>query len=64
MTVFLSLDDKMKLFNSLQQGEKKSVEFVMKEMDRLESRIKELEMGCTSLHDKLNGKTYLKPESI
>lgn len=64
MTEFISLDDKMKIFNSLKNGDEESIELVIKEIDRLESRIKELEMGCDSIINKLNGKTYLKPEQL
>lgn len=63
-TEFLSVAQKMKIMAGLKSGEpKKYIEIMFSEIDRLECRIRNLEVACELSASKLNSTTYQKPEA-
>lgn len=63
-TTFISITDKSKLVDKLKTGDKKAISYMLHEIDRLESIIRDYEIGIKSLNDKMTGKTFKEPVSI
>lgn len=49
------------IINAVKMGEQTAVEFLHTEIDRLESRIKQLEMGFEQMAIKRDGNLYTTP---
>ena len=48
---------------ALQLGEKEAITTVMDELNRLESVIKDYEIGIKQIHDKFNSKIFKRPKN-
>lgn len=51
-TIFYNLQTKQRLLHSMRKGNLDTVYLVLSEIDRLESRIKDLELGIDLAHGK------------
>ena len=61
-TNFLSIIDKSKLYSLAQNGNKEGIELLINEIDRLESIIKDYEIGINQLLHKYNDKIIKNPK--
>jgi archaellum component FlaC len=62
-TKFISITEKAALMVALQLGEKDAIQTVMDELNRLESVIKDYEIGIRQINDKFNSKTFKRPSN-
>lgn len=62
-TKFISITEKAALIVALQLGEKEAITTVMDELNRLESVIKDYEIGIKQINDKFNSKTFKRPKN-
>ena len=57
MTEFITIEQKTALLTELKKGDKYAIKKLFNEIDRLENRIKNLEMGIEVLLEKWNEKS-------
>jgi hypothetical protein len=57
---FITLDDKMKIYQNIE--DKKVKDFVINELQRLESIIKDYEIVLQSAHERYIGKSFNNPK--
>jgi hypothetical protein len=57
---FITLDDKMKIYQNIE--DKKVKDFVINELQRLESIIKDYEVVLPSAHERYIGKSFNNPK--
>lgn len=60
-TEFLSMTDKAVLLSKISIGGQDAAKTLINEIQRLESVIKDYELGVKLLNDKFNNKTFKKP---
>jgi len=64
-TVFLDLDVKLRLtFLEDNKEQQKGIFFLLREVSRLESVIKDYELGMRVLNDKIENNTFKTPEEF
>jgi len=61
-TKFISTNKKIALMVALQRGEKEAIQTIINELGRLESVIKDYEIGIKQINDKFNNKTFKLPK--
>jgi len=61
-TQFLSTIQKGQLIHKLLQGDDSATTTIIKEIDRLESVIRDYELGMRLMHDKFENKTFKIPQ--
>tara|TARA_Y100000310_G_scaffold304494_1_gene343727 strand:+ start:921 stop:1130 length:210 start_codon:yes stop_codon:yes gene_type:complete len=61
-TVFLTVDKKAKLLEGLNANNKKAIELVFIELDRLEDRIRGYELVNNLTLNEINNKAYKLPD--
>lgn len=60
-TEFMSITERVKLNMQLELGDKEAVRTVMDELIRLESVIKDYEIGINQINKRFNSKTFKRP---
>lgn len=60
-TEFTDLVQKFHLAKKLEEGNKDAIDYVMNEMSRLESIIRDYEIGLKQAKEKLDSVTFKKP---
>lgn len=61
-TKFISTNKKIALMVALQRGEKEAIQTIINELGRLESVIKDYEIGIKQINNKFNNKTFKLPK--
>lgn len=62
-TEFLDITEKAFLMSQIEQGNIKAAQKLLSEIDRLESRIRDYEVGMNGIVEKLTSKTFKKPNT-
>lgn len=60
-TEFLDTLEKMYIMSQIEQGNMKAAQRLLSEIDRLESRIRDYEVGMQGVVQKLESNTFKKP---
>jgi hypothetical protein len=61
-TEFLDLNDLFELRNKLIKGDETAIDNVIEELGRLQSIIKDYELGMRLINDKFNANHFKKPK--
>jgi hypothetical protein len=64
MTEFLDFNELRALIQRLNEADASAIDFVIDELSRLQSRVKQLELGLDTAIEKLNSNLYVKPKSL
>ncbi len=63
-TNFIDLNKKMIIIEELKSGDAKSIKLIFDEIQRLESIIRDYELGIRLLNEKFESKTFKQPVVI
>lgn len=63
-TTFLSPLDKGKLMTRIENGDKEALDQLIREMDRLESLVKDYELGIRIIKDKFESRISKSPAKV
>lgn len=63
-TIFVDLSDKSILMNKMRKGDDKAIEYVISEIDRLESIIRNYEAGMDIIVGRLDSTSFKEPKPI
>lgn len=62
-TKYLTISEKIRIMTALEKGDKSAIRAVMDEIQRLESIIKDYEVGIRVINEKFNSKIFKTPST-